>query len=92
MVRRALRARESLRRIKKTTPGGRKVVHYERKKPSKAKCGSCKRLLHGVPNLRPVGMKRMNKCGKRPERPYGGALCHTCLRKRIKENLYKLEA
>jgi len=70
----------TFRRIQRRTPGGRTVVHYRKRKPSKAKCGSCGALLKGVPRERPYKMMRMAKTKKRPERPYGGVLCSRCMR------------
>ncbi len=93
MVRRALRSRRGFRRVKRNTPGGKKVTRYERRKPSEAKCGSCGRKLAGVPRKRPIDMKRLGKSMKRPERAFGGNLCPACLKDRIKEEkVYKTEA
>lgn len=75
----------SKRIVLKKTPGGRIVVHYEKKKPKKAKCAICKSKLRGVPNLLPVKMRNLPKSSKRPDRPYGGFLDHKCLEKLIKK-------
>lgn len=93
MVRRALRSRRGFRRVKRKTPGGKHVIRYERRKPSEAKCGSCGKKLAGVPRDRPIGMKRLGKAQKRPERPFGGNLCPSCLKSMVKEEkVYKTEA
>lgn len=93
MVRRALRSRRGYRRVKRKTPGGKHVVHYKRRKPSKVVCGSCKKPLAGVASGRKIDLKRMGKSQKRPERPYAGVLCPACLKIRIKEEkVYKTEA
>ncbi len=73
MPERKLRSR-SFRRVKKVTPGGRNVTHYERKKPKPASCPVTGELLKGVPRERPTKMKNMPKTRKRPERPFGGVL------------------
>lgn len=78
MPRPALRSR-SLRRRAVRTPGGVLVVHYERRKPSVAKCAKCKKPLGGVPRLRPAELRKLAKTAKRPQRPYGGYLCGSCL-------------
>jgi large subunit ribosomal protein L34e len=79
--------------VKRNTPGGKKVIRYERHKPSKAKCGGCKKPLSGVPTERKIDMMRLGKTKKRPERAYGGVLCHKCLKIKIKdEKVYKTEA
>jgi len=41
----------SLRRVFKKTPGGRVTVHYAKRKPSSAKCGTCGKSLAGVPKV-----------------------------------------
>ncbi len=75
----------SLRRLQVRTPGGRTVMHYEERKPGKAKCSKCGDLLKGVPRERPLRMHKMPKTEKRPERPYGGNLCSKCTRVLIVE-------
>ncbi len=70
----------SWRKVYRKVPGGKTVIHYKRKKPSKAKCGRCKAILKGVPRERPHKMMTMSKTEKRPERPYGGVLCSKCMR------------
>ena len=79
----------SLRRTYKKTPGGRTVLHYEKRKPSNAQCGRCGGILKGVPRERPYKMMKMGKTKKRPERPYGGVLCSRCMREKIKEAIRK---
>lgn len=70
----------SLKRIQRRVPSGRTVVHYKKKKHSKAICGSCGAVLQGVPRKNPLQMRKMPKTKKRPERPYGGVLCSKCTR------------
>ncbi len=84
MVRPALRSR-SLRRRKVRTPGGRTVVHFEKRKPGPARCAICGRILNGVPRLRSVELRKLHKTDRRPERPYGGYLCPQCLARLLKE-------
>ncbi len=86
MVKPALRSR-SLARKYRRTPGGRTVVHYERRKPSQAKCMICHKPLGGVPRLRPVKLRKLPRSSKRPERPYGGVICPRCLRKLLKATI-----
>ncbi len=75
----------SLRKVFVKTPGGITRVHYRKRKPSKAKCAICGKPLHGVPRERPYKIRNMAKTQKRPERPYGGVLCSSCMRKKIIE-------
>ena len=80
-----LRSR-SLRRVFRKVPGGRVSLHYKKRKPKSAKCGSCSAALKGVPRELPYKMRSMAKTKKRPERPYGGVLCSKCMRMKIIEN------
>lgn len=73
----------TFRRIAVKTPGARNIIHYKKRKPQAAKCGSCKATLKGVPRERPYKMRNMPKTAKRPERPFGGVLCSKCSRKKI---------
>jgi large subunit ribosomal protein L34e len=67
------------------TPGGRTKVHYKQAKPSKARCAECGKQLSGTARELPSKMKNMPKTKKRPTRPYGGYLCSSCMRKKIKK-------
>ncbi|QGA54535.1 50S ribosomal protein L34e [Sulfolobus sp. E5-1-F] len=76
----ALRSR-SLRRIYMKLPSGKTVIHYERKKNDIAKCAICKKPLHGV---KTNFLHKYSKSEKRPERPFGGYLCSSCLAQLLK--------
>ena len=71
----------TLRIVYRRTPGGRTVVHYRKRKPSRATCSKCGYILTAVPRERPHIMRKMPKTTKRPERPYGGILCSSCMRR-----------
>ncbi|MFH0977848.1 MAG: 50S ribosomal protein L34e [Candidatus Woesearchaeota archaeon] len=73
------------RRVHKTTPGGRNVLHHALRKPKIAHCAVCGAKLKGVPRERPYKMQNMPKTKKRPERPFGGFLCSKCSRNKIME-------
>ena len=73
----------SLRRVKVKTPGGKTVMHYRRRKPNAAKCGSCGAVLKGIARERPYKMRKMAKSKKRPTRPYAGVLCSKCLKAKL---------
>ncbi len=73
----------SLRRVYTKLPGSKVVIHYKKRKPSKAKCARCGKVLPRVPRERPYKMQNMPKTAKRPQRPYGGVLCSACSRKEI---------
>ncbi len=70
----------SLRRVFVRTPGGESRLHYRKKKPAKARCGSCGAVLKGVASERPYKMQNMPRSRKKPQRPYGGMLCSRCMR------------
>jgi len=80
-----------LRKIFVKTPGSKTIIHYRQRKPSKAICGSCKKPLLGVPRELPAKMANLPKTAKRPERPYGGVLCSTCVRKVHKQKAREVE-
>ena len=69
----------SLRRIKKRTPGGQLVIHYEKRPKNWYKCALCGKPLFGVPR----NPKKVPKSSRRPERLYGGYLCSECLTKML---------
>jgi len=69
----------SLRRVKIRTPGGKLVIHYEKRHKKFYRCAICGKPLFGVPR-EPA---KFAKSSRRPERPYGGFLCAECYRKRL---------
>ncbi|MEK6849077.1 MAG: 50S ribosomal protein L34e [Nanoarchaeota archaeon] len=74
----------TFRRRKTLTPGARHVMHYARRKPQHAHCGTCGVVLPAVPRAHPATMKQFPKTGRRPERPFGGVLCSKCTRMHFK--------
>ncbi len=72
----------SFRKVK-VKLASRVTTQFRKRNPAKAQCGDCGKELHGVPRARPVEMQNMPKSMKRPERPYGGVLCSSCMRKRM---------
>ncbi|MBN2155640.1 MAG: 50S ribosomal protein L34e [Candidatus Lokiarchaeota archaeon] len=84
MVRPLYRSR-SMARKKRNTPGNRNTIIYRRRNPSRAKCALCGATLGGVPAKRPAKMKKIPKVSKRPERQYGGRICHNCLKSSLVE-------
>lgn len=79
----------SYKRTFKKTPGGRTVLHYKKKKPSKHICAECNKPLHAVPRGRPYEIGKLSKSKKRPNRPYGGYLCPECTRRLFKKEARK---
>ncbi|MEM5812456.1 MAG: 50S ribosomal protein L34e [Candidatus Aenigmatarchaeota archaeon] len=86
MPRPGLRVR-ALRKIRVKLPGGAFIIHYFKRKPSPAVCANCKKPLHGVPRERPSIIKKLSPRKRRPERPYGGNLCPSCAREKMKSKL-----
>ncbi|RMF07123.1 50S ribosomal protein L34e [Candidatus Woesearchaeota archaeon] len=71
----------SKRIVARKTPGGRVSVRRVARKPEAAKCAECGKPLKGVPRELPSKMRNLPKTAKRPERPFGGYLCSSCMRK-----------
>jgi large subunit ribosomal protein L34e len=65
-------------------PGKKNVIHYARRKPEFAHCKNCGGLLAGIPNARDSRIGKIPKNRKRPERPYGGNLCPSCLKLKVR--------
>jgi large subunit ribosomal protein L34e len=83
---RGSRKSRTLRRIHVKTPKSTKLS-YTKRKPSRAHCAMCGKVLHGVASLRPHKMSKLSKTEKRPERPYAGMLCSSCMRLKIKKSI-----
>mmetsp|Transcript_9141 Transcript_9141/g.18500 ORF Transcript_9141/g.18500 Transcript_9141/m.18500 type:complete len:116 (+) Transcript_9141:42-389(+) len=72
--------------IKKVkTPGGRLSVKIIKKKSSGVKCGEpgCDTLLPGIKKMLTTAFRTSKKRERKVSRTYGGALCGTCVQKRI---------
>jgi len=69
------------------TPGSRVVAQYVGKqgKGPHAPHDSCDcgKRINGIAQLRPYHYKRLSKRQKTVSRPYGGVLCHGCVKSRI---------
>ena len=72
-----------IRKVFRRTPGGRTVIHFERRKKSPMRCGRCGAILSGVP-VDERDRKRLPRTSKRPQRMFGGVLCPRCLAEVIK--------
>ncbi|MBM3199448.1 50S ribosomal protein L34e [Candidatus Woesearchaeota archaeon] len=81
------RRSRSYRRIRIRVPSGETRLFYKKRKPHKAKCSICGDVLKGVFRGNVAEMRNIAKTKKRPERPYGGALCSSCMRKAIVEKV-----
>jgi len=72
-----LRSR-SKRRVSVRTPGGTTKVHYVSLGHLRATCYICGKELNGVPWNEKI-IRGGAKSWKRPERMFGGHICHSCL-------------
>jgi ribosomal protein L34E len=61
---------------KKKSPGRRTLIHKVKTKRFKAHCRICGTLLH-------TNTLKTSKSGKHAARPYGGEICHACLKTSI---------
>ncbi len=75
----------SLRRVQKTTPGGKTKTYYNNRKPAVHKCASCGSELKGIPRMSRVEAKNATKSQKKVSRAYGGFLCAGCLKAKLKQ-------
>ncbi|MFH1916404.1 MAG: 50S ribosomal protein L34e [Nanoarchaeota archaeon] len=73
------------RKVAKRTPGGRVTMTYQKRLPGNARCARCKQKLPGIPRMLTVTARGLAKTKKRPERPFGGKLCSSCMRDEIKK-------
>ena len=83
MVRRHLRTKGTRKVRVKTATGV--TIHYKQKKINRAKCGTCKKTLHGIPSLTKAKFRNLTSSQRKVARKYGGNLCSSCARKKIVE-------
>jgi large subunit ribosomal protein L34e len=79
------RRSRSLRRVHKKMPGGSTKLVYDKRKPGVARCALCRIELKGISRLRPFQSRNAPKSKKRTQRIYGGFLCATCLKEKLKQ-------
>jgi large subunit ribosomal protein L34e len=70
----------SKRRVRRTVPGGRIRTLYKAKARTSFCCRLCGQPLAGISNTNPSDAHKLNRTRRRINRPYGGQLCHKCLR------------
>jgi large subunit ribosomal protein L34e len=74
----------TFRRVKRKTPRGEVVIHFERKNQKKPVCGVCGAILQGIKHTSQKDINKLSKTQRRPERAFGGVLCSKCSREKIK--------
>lgn len=77
-------------KFKRRLPSGRIVIRIKRKKTGIARCASCGKILHGIPRLHSVKMRKLAKTKKRIERAFGGYYCTACSRELFREKARKI--
>jgi len=73
--------RNHIRQVK--TPGGKLIVHYQKKIAKGQTCKDTGVRLSGIPCLRPRDFARINKRQRSVSRAYGGMLSHGAVKDRI---------
>jgi len=79
----------SKKRKNVTTPGGISKIHYNKYGTSEKKCAGCGAPIKAIPRSRGPNIHKKSKAERRPNRPYGGYYCPSCLRQRIKSAVRK---
>ena len=69
----------------KRMPGGKTKLTFQRRNPSVQKCAECKIELKGIPRLNIAHARNTPKSKKTVERAFGGFLCPSCLKAKLKE-------
>jgi len=70
----------SMKRVNKAAASGKRRTRYKRKINAPAHCRLCGQPLAGIMHLAPLKASKLNKSRKKVWRPYGGQLCHECLK------------
>ena len=84
MPRPSLRTRSKKRR-RVRLPGGRAETHYKQEKTGVSRCARCGRALSGLPRSVSSKLHKLPASQRRPERMYGGQLCHSCLQDLLRQ-------
>jgi len=71
--------------ISKKLPGKGRKTHYKQKAASLLRCDFCHLPIAGIPRTSTSEMRKLNRTKRRISRPYGGQICHSCLKTAIKQ-------
>jgi large subunit ribosomal protein L34e len=74
-------------RVHKKMPGGSTTLTFRRRKPSTHSCAVCKKALKGIPRMNIAQARNTPKSMKTVERKYGGYMCATCLKAKLKSEV-----
>lgn len=75
----------SRKRAFKPSPGGKMGTRLKNEIGAFSRCISCGRQLAGLSNSSSLKTRMLNKGKKSVWRPYGGQLCHNCLKVALKQ-------
>jgi len=78
------RTRSRKRKTLNLPGGGGLITHYKRARVKASSCARCGRILFGVPIKVPSKLARVSTSKRRPQRMFGGQLCHKCLQESLK--------
>jgi large subunit ribosomal protein L34e len=84
MTRRSIRG-GAKKRVQIRLPGNRSVTHYKKEKIKGAHCVRCGQFFASVPRLTKTQLAKLFPTQRKITRPYGGQLCHNCVRELIKQ-------
>ncbi|MGQ9726391.1 MAG: 50S ribosomal protein L34e [Candidatus Bathycorpusculaceae bacterium] len=73
------------KRVYKSLPGGSRKLHFKQKPNASPCCSSCGRPLSGIPRITTSEMRKLNRSKRRVWRPFGGQICHNCLKNALKQ-------
>jgi len=76
------------RRNVKLPSGSGRTIHYKKTRVKAGRCVQCGRVLFGVPRKHPSELTRLSASQKRPQRMFGGQLCHGCLKEALKQAVW----
>jgi len=80
-----LRTRSS-KRVDVKSPSSEKRFHYKMETTSTSSCSICGKPLGGIAHLTTVKKRKLNRSKRKIWRPYGGHLCHNCLKIALKQS------
>ena len=75
----------SQKRLRVKLSSGKNRIHYRAGNISPLLCTLCNQPLAGMPHQAQKEMRKLNRSQKRIWRPYGGRICHNCLKSALKQ-------
>ncbi len=77
----------SKKRSKVTLTSGRNRTHYKMEIVPTPSCAMCGKPLAGISHLSPVRIRKLDRSKRKIWRPYGGQICHNCLKRTLKQSV-----